>query len=236
MYYGWRGKIGIIFPAAGTSPECEFHKHCPEGVAVMTQRVLFERVDPHGLIEMSDRVEDAAKLLATGKPDIIVFACTTGSLIKGLGFDRELIDRLEDATGIRALTTTTAVIQALRTLDAKRLVVSTPYSTEVNRIEKKFLEDSGFEILKIKGLEYTDPAMMPKVTISEMYHLTKGILDPQADTIFISCTGLGIIDGISLMERDFNMPVVTSNQATLWATLRTLSISEEFNLGRLFKA
>jgi maleate isomerase len=235
MYYGWRKKIGLIFPATGTAPEVEFHRYAPPGVAVMTQRVLFERVDPRGLVEMGDRTEEAARILAAGGPDIIAFACTTGSLIKGLGYDQELVKRLEKASGTKALTTSTALTEALRKIGAKRIIVPTPYSDEVNQIEKKFLEDSGFEVLAIKGLSYTDPAMMPRVTPDQMYRLTGEIFDKAADTIFISCTGLGIFDLIEMAEADFQRPVLTSNQVTLWAALRTLGIHDTLPLGRLFE-
>jgi maleate isomerase len=234
MYYGWRKKIGLIFPATGTATEVEFHRYAPPGVAVMTQRVLFEKVDPQGLAEMGDRTEEAARILATGKPDIIVFACTTGSLIKGLGYDQELVNRLEKASGVKAITTSTALIKALEKTGSRKIIVPTPYSEEVNQIEKKFLEDSGFKVLAIKGLSYTDPAMMPKVTIDQMYRLTGEIFDPAADTIFISCTGLGIFDLIEMAEADFQRPVLTSNQVTLWAALRALGIHDRLPLGKLF--
>jgi len=235
MYYGWRKKIGLIFPSTGNAPEVEFHRFAPEGVAVSTQHVLFERVDPQGLSDLGERVEEAAKVLATGEPDLLVFACTTGSLIKGLGYDKEIINRIEQASGVRAITTTTAVVEALKKLNSRKIVVSTPYSTEVNEIEKKFLEDSGFEVLSIRGLEYLDPKMMPKVTMDQMYRLTGQIMRAEADTIFISCTGLGILDLIPILEGEMKRPVITSNQASLWLALRTLNLNDVLPLGRLFE-
>lgn len=234
MYYGWRAKIGLIMPANGTNPECEFHRFAPEGVAVMTQRVLFERVDVKGLKEMGERVDDAAGLLAAGKPDLILFGCTSGSLIGGAGYDQELIRRIEKRSGAKAFTTSSAVIMALRALGARRIVVSTPYVDEVNKIEKKFLEDNGFEVLNIKGLQNLDPNCMPRTTLREMYHLTKEVLDPAADAVFVSCTGLGIVHGINMMEQDFGVPVITSNQASLWGALRSLDINDNVGLGKLF--
>lgn len=234
MYYGWRAKIGLIIPAPGAAPEREFNKYAPEGVSILTQRILFEKVDHDGLAALGDRVVEAAKLVSTGKPDLLVFGCTTGSLIKGVGYDQELIRRMEDAAGIPAVTTSTAVLAALRALGAKRVVVSTPYSDEVNETEKKFLENNGFEVLCIKGLGYTDPIRMPRTTFDQMYHLTGEVLDSRADVIFVSCTGLGIVDGVSMLERDFQLPVITSNQTSLWYALRSLSIHDPLPLGRLF--
>lgn len=235
MYYGWRGKIGLVFPQTGSAPEHEYHKYLPEGVDLFTTRILFEKVDPEGLVEMGNRVAKGARLIATAGLDLIIFPCTTGSLIKGYGYDMELTRQIEEASGVKALTTTTAVIRALKAVGAKKIIVTTPYSEEVNAIEKKFLEDSGFEVLSIRGLGFTDPLLMPKVTIDQMYRLTKETDLPEADAVFVSCTGLGIIDGIPMMEQDLGKPVITSNQSTWWAALRELSIKDDLGLGQLFK-
>jgi maleate isomerase len=244
MYYGWRGKIGIIFPCIGIAPEYEFHKYAPEGVSILTQRVYLESIDPKGLIEMGEHVIDAAKLLAYGNPDIIVFACTSGSFIKGLGYDLEIIKEIEEATGIKAITTSTSIVKALQTMGIKKLVMTTPYVDEVNDIEVSFMQDSGFEVLDYSGLglqnsnsDRNNPNQfsIQCVTPDIMYNLTKSILHPDADGILISCTGIGIVEGIKLMEKDFNRPVVTSNQCTLWHALRSIGINDEIELGELFK-
>ena len=236
MYYGWRGSVGLVVPNTGSAPEHEYHKYLPEGMTIYTTRILFERVDPQGLEEMSRRVVAGAKLIAPAGLDIIVFPCTTGSLIKGYGYDQQLIGEIKAATGVaRALTTTTAVVQALKAVGAKRLVVTTPYSAEVDAIEKKFLEDSGFEVLSIRGLGYTNPLCMPRVTPDQMYRLTRETDCPEADAVFVSCTGLGILDSVPLLERDLGKPVITSNQATWWGTLRALGIRDDLGLGRLFR-
>ena len=44
----------------------------------------------------------------------ILYGCTSGSLIKGLGWDREIIKMIDDAVGIPSTTTSTAVIRASR--------------------------------------------------------------------------------------------------------------------------
>ena len=235
MYYGWRKKIGIIFPSTATAPEVEFHRYAPQGVAILTQRVFFEKADPQGLIEMGDRAEEAAKILATAQPDLIVYACTAGTLIKGMGYDQEFTQRIEKVCGVKTLTTSTALLQALKAVNAKRLIVTTPYSSELNLIQKKFLSDSGFEVLAIEGLELTNPRMIAKVTIDQMYNLTKKTFNAEADTVFISCTGLGVLDMIEMTESDFKRPVLTSNQVTLWAALRTLGIYNKLPLGSLFE-
>lgn len=232
MRYDWRARIGLVCPNAGIP--YEYYKYAPEGVAYASTCILFEKVSPEGLAAMGGRLTEGAKMVAGANPDMIVFPCTTGSLIKGIGYDRELSKRIEEATGIKAMTTTTAVISALKAVNAKRIVVATPYPRQVDEIEKKFLEDSGFEVLCIEGLGYDDPRRMDSVTVEQMYRLAKKTDMPEADCIFISCTGISIMDGISFMEQDFRKPVITSNQATIWALLRQLSIRDDLGLGMLF--
>ena len=236
MVHGWRGKIGLVFPAPGMAPEVEFHKKVPEGVAVLTTRVPFEEVTIEGLIKMGSYVDEASSLLAQAKPDVIVFACTTGSLAKGVGYDKEIIDRIEQRTGIPATTTTTAVVDALNSLKVKRIAITTPYSDEVNQAEKAFLENSDFEVTSVKGLGFVEPLKMPDVRYEEIYRLVKDNFTEDAEAVFISCTGISVLEIIEPLEEDLRRPVVTSIQASLWAALRKIEVETRIDgLGKLFE-
>ena len=54
-----------------------------------------------------------------------------------------------------------------------------------------------------------------------MYQKVKELDLSYSDCIFISCTGLNVLDIIETIETDFGLPVVTSNQVTLWARCAT---------------
>lgn len=229
MYYGWRGKVGPVLPQTGSAPEHEYHEYLPDGLIITTTRILFEKVDPQGLEEMDGRVEEGARLIATAGLDIIVFPCTTGSLIKGYGYDQELIHRIKASSGVKkAMTTTAAVVRAL---DA----VAAPCPVQVDATEKQFLEDSGFEVLNIRGLCFTDPLCMPRVTPDQICRMAKEVDTSEAAAVFISCTGFGILDSVPMLKRDLGKAVITSNQATWWATLRELIVREDLGLGLLFR-
>jgi maleate isomerase len=56
----------------------------------------------------------------------------------------------------------------------------------------------------------------------------------EADTYFISCANISSIDTIAALESALNRPVVTSNQAALWCSLRMAGIRDSVpSLGRL---
>lgn len=232
---GWRGRIGLITPAPGSSTEAEFNQYRPEGVAVLTTRIPLKGISVEALTEMNSYVDEAASLLAGAEVDVIVFSCTAGSLLGGLGYDKKIIEGLQKRTGIKVTTTSTGLVEALTALEVRKVAVATPYSREVNEAEKLFLEGSGFQVPSIVGPMLSDPRLVPQIPPAEMYKLSRKADTDDADAMFISCTGLHVMGLVEILERDLGKPVVTSNQVTFWAALKRLGIHERIGgLGKLF--
>lgn len=233
---GWRGRIGLITPSPGSSTEAEFNRYRPEGVAVLTTRIPLLGISVEALNKMYTYVEEAALLLAdTAEVDVIVFGCTAGSLVRGAGWDREIVQRLVKLTGRKATTTSTGVLEALTALGVGRVAVATPYSAEVNEAEKAFLDNQGFRVTRIIGPLLSDPKRVPQIPPEDMYRLAKEADTPDADAMFISCTGLHVLGIIDMLERDLGKPVIASNQVSLWSALKQLGVKEKIQgLGRLF--
>jgi len=232
---GWRGRIGLITPSPGSSTEAEFNRYRPEGVAVLTTRIPLRGISREALDKMITYLDEAASLLATAEVDVIVFGCTAGSLLNGPGWDREIIERLTMLTGKKITTTSTGVLEALAALKAKKVAVATPYSAEVNEAEKAFLVGSGFQVTSIIGPLLSDSKLVPQIPAGEMYRLAREADTDEADTMFISCTGLHVLDIIDMLEKDLGKPVITSNQVSLWSALKRLSVHEKIEgLGKLF--
>ena len=55
------------------------------------------------------------------------------------------------------------------------------------------------------------------------------------DALFISCTNLLTMNEIDGLEAELGVPVVSSNQASLWAALTHLDIAAPAAPGRLFR-
>jgi maleate isomerase len=59
---------------------------------------------------------------------------------------------------------------------------------------------------------------------------------PEADVLLCSCTAWRAVEAVDALERRTGKPVVTSNQATIWAALRALGVTEAARgFGRLFE-
>ena len=228
--YGKRGRIGLITLASDTSVLPEYTQVMPEDVAVYAAPIVLPRgeVNATALAEMlaSDQLEQAAALLVWADVDVIVFACTTGSLVHGVGWDREVAGRIERASGRPATTTTTTVIGALRAVGATSLAVATPYLDELNAIERQFLEASGFPVAGISGLGCATDAEIGRLDPADAVSLVERVDTPEADAVFISCTNFHCLSAIASLERQVGKPLVTSNLAGAWAALRQIGIAD----------
>ncbi len=232
--YHKRARIGMITPM-GDTVEYAFNKYAPDGVSFNSTRLWFPGPTPEGLVYLSDQVEEAAKMFRDTHHDVVLFGCTSGSCIKGYGFDQECIQRIERACGWPGLTTSTAVLEAFRALGVSRAVVMTPYPEETNQAERKFLEDNGISVTSITGVGFNDQDPFSEADRFFLYRNAKKLDRTGADVFFLSCMGLATMELVEILETDLGLPVITSHQASLWACLRHAGIRDKLpGLGRLF--
>ena len=236
--YGWRAKIGRISPSPETVGCEEWRRALPEGVCLVETRTLLHDVTVEGLAETVMQVERAALELASAEVDVILHAGTAIAFFRGFGHDRELSERITATTGIKATTSLTAVVEALRTLGITRPAIATSYLAEIDTRLVEVLERSNFKVAAIRGMGLKKSIDMGKVLPDKTYALAKEVARsaPDADGILISCGNLRSFEAIEALENDTGLPVVTSNQAGLWQALRMVGIHDQLlNLGRLLK-
>ncbi|USS40046.1 aspartate/glutamate racemase family protein [Thermococcus aggregans] len=213
-----RCKLGVLVPSSNITMEYELYKMAPDGVSIHFSRIPQTEDTEEQLAAMIDYVPQAAELLAHARVDAIAFGCTSGSFIKGVGYDKQIIESIQQNTGIPATTTTTAVLEALDLMGLKKISVGAPYTDPIMQKLKKLLEENGFKITKIKGLGLLKGE--GDLPIDETYKLVREIDTPESDGIFISCTDFKTVEILELLEEDLGKPVVSSNQATMWKLLR----------------
>jgi maleate isomerase len=234
--YGWRAKIGRISPSPETVGCEEWRRALPEGVCLVETRTLLHDVTVDGLAETVKQVERAALELASAEVDVILHAGTAIAFFRGFGHDRELSERITATTGIKATTSLTAVVDALRTLGITRPAIATSYLAEIDTRLVEVLERSEFKVAAIRGMGLKKSIDMGKVLPDKTYALAKEVARsaPDADGILISCGNLRSFEAIEALEKDTGLPVVTSNQAGLWQALRMVGIHDPLpRLGQL---
>jgi len=184
-------------------------------------RLFLTEVKYNAWMTMNQEIEKGSEYLSTAEVDVILFACTGASFAKP-GYDREVIDRIRQATGVRCTTTSTAVLEAFRELKAKKISLATPYPKEVNSIAKIFFESNGIEVIAEKGLGIVSSAEIGRLSSAAAHQLAMEADRPEAEAILLSCTNLRTFDVLEKLENRLGKPVISSNQASLWSTLEIL--------------
>lgn len=235
MGYSNRLRIGLMVPSSNTTMEPEFYSMVPSGVSVHTSRMELEEVTTTGLTRMAEEAERAARLLATADVDVIIYGCTTGSLVGGVEWEKRLVQSIEEDTNTRAFSTSWAVVEAIKSLDGDSVSVATPYTDDLNRLERAFLESYGLKVNTVRGLGLVRNLEIGITELTVVEELVRATANG-SDIIFISCTNLPTIGLIGKLEAELGRPIVTSNQASIWAALRGSGVTGIEGFGELLRS
>jgi maleate isomerase len=228
-YQGYK-RLGVLVPATNTAVEADFQRHPVLGISVHTARlsIVDGELSAATLDGMNSVLTNALRDLAAAHVDAIAYGCTSGSFYKGPGWDEDVMKLIREIAGVPAVATSPSVVSALRAAGAKRLCVVTPYPTDLNARLRVYLENAGFEVAVIAGDERSavrghravndqDPAEIAEFAIQNWTE--------DADALFCSCTAWRAMEAIAEIQTAIGKPVITSNQATIWASMQLLASS-----------
>jgi maleate isomerase len=213
----------------------DFHVLRPEGVAIYVSRVpLQETTDAQEKLDVLKRMDEsipvAAHQLGNVEPNLVVFSCTTGSFLGGPGADRQIITEIKQQIDVEAVTTSTALVEAVRHLGIKRIDLLTPYNVEIGRMAACFLmeEVDGLVIENQHHMGVVGGVSKCRIPMAQVYKDARRVASCSSDALVIACTALQTLPVIDALELDLGRPVVTSNAATFWLAMRRLGIVEPY--------
>jgi arylmalonate decarboxylase len=217
--------LGMIFPPANYPVPPEATELYPSGVKFLAEGLDFKGMTLESYDEAVPRiVPSAIKLKEQGATAISIMG-TSLTFYKGAAFNKELIDRVHQATGLPATSMSNGIVDGLKVAGAKRIAVATAYTDVVNATLKRFLEESGFEVIGMKGLNLIRAT--GAVTQEQLFDFSAGVFAtvPKADTLLVSCGGLKTIDLLVPLEAKCKVPVVSSTPHALMNAVRLVGIS-----------
>lgn len=225
--YGWRGRIGLIAPSTNTTIEPEFAMAAPEGVSVHVSRVPQsggQAFDSYR--RMAEGLATAADLLSTAEIDVIVFGCTSCTYFVP---PDEVTAAMRHACARKPILVEDAVLEALGQVGARRVALLTPRTAFVTEREVETLERAGFLVSGVRGLglgvDEEERRAIGRVPPESLFRMAAELAE-DADAVFVSCTQLPTFTILDRLERTLAKPVVTSNQAALWACLRRIGVKD----------
>ena len=250
---GWDAsvRIGLLTPHADIGPESELQAMAPPGVTIHAARVRFGAMAAGGGMDPAiplapvrafaepPQLDDAAELLAAAPLDAIAFAFTSSAYVIGAAGEAEMIARLQQRTrGIPVVAACPATVDALRALGAGRIALIHPpwFDAELRDLGRRYYESLGFSVVDSAPCEL--PSDQAAITPAGLYAwVCERALD-EAEAVVVGGNGFRAVGTIAALEQYLQCPVVTANQALLWAALRAAGAMTDrvTGYGRVFVA
>ncbi len=240
LRYGWRARIGHIAPAILDTSAEEIRKLLPEGV-LHVGLTISEPIQTMGAEQTKaafERMVDAGKKLALEQVDVIVCGGAPVALSRGPAGDDELANLLYRETGLPVVTANGTVVEALRHLGARSLVLVSPFLESRNEEIRSFLEARGIRVLAARGLGLVNNIDFATQSAQAAYTLARqtAATNPDAEAIYVACPRWPVVDIIAALEADTGKPVVAAAAAMAWGALRALCIGDsQPGYGRLME-
>jgi maleate isomerase len=228
--------IGFVLPF-DSALDREYWRYLPEEVDLYLARTPHVSgplgVDLIAAVSDPDRVLPVAKDMAEAlDPDIVVYACTSGSFLRGLEACARLRTDMEAAGCRQAGSTSEFLLDALAHLGAHTVAVATPYDDEMTGLLVKFLGEAGHDTVSVANLGMTgDPKTVGPDAVLD---LALAADSADADLLFLSCTNLRTFEHVTRLEEELGKPVVTANQVSVWGALRRIGAPMPRNGQALF--
>ena len=221
-----RPLLGLIAPPADYPVPAE-------GLALYDTTIRFtviglglKTMTPEGYDSVIDKIVPSAVELKKRGATAIDLLGTSLTFYRGAAFNEKLLNDIRKATGLKATSMSTAIVDGLKAVGAKRIAAATAYNDEVNRRLNVFLNESGFEVLTMKGLGLEAIGDPGKVTQAELQKFSADVFKqaPKADALLVSCGGLRTLEILAPLETECRVPVVSSLPHALWAGMRVLGL------------
>jgi maleate isomerase len=231
-----RARLGFIIPTSNRMVEPQVQRYMPPGVVPHFTRIGMTNKHKAPLEQQLPKIAAATEALAESKMDAVILQCTGTSMSGGLEIERRVIEAMERAAGVPCSTAASSLTSAFAALNTRKLVFVSETKQPDHEKKLKYLHEAGYEIVadKAVGLSGTDEycTMPPKL----WFDVTLALKNDAADAYFISCANIHSIDVIEDLEKVLNKPVITSNQAAIWKSLRLAGIYDAVpGLGHLLR-
>lgn len=233
---GWRQKFAVLIPSTNTSVQPEFDAMRPAGVTNHISRIRIPNIplnnndDFQRLIELIAAAQnEAVDSVMSCEPDRLVLGISAETFWDGLAASIKLKAELHERTGLPISMGSEACGAAFKALNMRRIAVVTPYQPVGDQNVKRFFEESGFEVVRIKGLRCESPVHIAHVQESTLAEALRELDGDDIDGIVQVGTNLAMARLAGHAETWLAKPVVAINTAIYWHALRDSGITDRIS-------
>jgi|TARA_R110000851_G_scaffold204862_1_gene356743 maleate isomerase len=230
-------RIALVVLATDHTTELDFARMCdPSEIGIYANRIDYQNPGTReNLLATGPRLTEAAAQILPGEAvDVIAYSCTAASVV--LGNDAVGTYLNAGKPGTPFVTPSSAALAAFKALGAQKISVLTPYSENISNEVLAYFSAHGPKIVSANCLGVDDDREIARLSEDTIIEAACAAMDPEADALFLSCTGLRAAVCIDRIEARTGKPVVSSNQAMIWRCLREVGSKSVLpGYGRLFQ-
>jgi maleate isomerase len=241
---GWRRLLGVVAPSTNTVVQPDMERMRPEGVTNHFSRIYVE--DPvalsnedfiAGTTAIAENTMDAVRSVMTCRPDYLVLGMSAITFYGGVQGSVDFKRRVEQVAGVGASTGAESIAAALHAYGGiRRVSFVSPYYPVANAEVQRFLEESGFTVVRDVPLQCRCWTNIARVTPDRLREVIEHLDGPDVDAIVQVGTNLSMVDLAAEQEALRGKPVIAINTATYWHALRACGIEDNVAaVGRLLK-
>ena len=188
------------------------------------------------LKKMADDIPKVTEdILPDQKLDCVAYGCTSGTIAAGYQSIYEKVNSAKPNT--KVTTPITSAINALKSLNIKKLSIFTPYTNEINQSVINYFKKENIEIDELTYFDIASDLDIGKVDPQYLFDTLTKIDIIKSDALFVSCTALPVLSIISELEKKINKVVLSSNQTLIWDTLKEINFKNKVEgFGQLFNS
>ena len=178
---------------------------------------------------------DAVRSVITCKPDYLVMGMSAITFYGGVAGGEDFRRRVVDVAGIDISIGSVSLVAALRAYGGiRRVSFVSPYYPVANAEVRRYLEESGFTVVREVPLECRCWTDIAKVTPERLTNVLAHLDGPDVDALIQVGTNLSMLCLAAETEARLGKPVIAINAATYWHALRANGIDDKLaGLGRL---
>lgn len=230
-------RIGQIVPSSNLTMEMEIpallklrESIRPERFTFHSARMRMKTVKKEELAAMDAQSDRCALELSDAALDVLGYACLVATMSMGLGYHRVSEKRLHERTvenghPAPVVTSAGALVDGLKVLGAKKIVVVAPYMRPLTELVVNYIANEGIEVIDYMALEIPDNLDVARHDCQRLPEIVKGLRYSEADAVVVSaCVQMPSLPVVPLVEALTGKPTLSAAVATTYAMLKALGL------------
>lgn len=230
-------RIGQIVPSSNTTMETEIPAMLiarqsirPERFTFHSSRMRMKKVVKEELAAMDAQSDRCAVELSDARVDVLGYACLVAIMAMGHGYHRQSESRLqalvrENGSDASVITSAGALVDALKVIGARRIVVVAPYMKPLTGLVVDYIRNEGYEVVDYRALEIADNLEVGRHDPELLPAIVAQMDTSNVDAIVLSaCVQMPSLAAVAKVEAMTGKPVITAAIATTYSMLKALKL------------